>query len=172
MSERRWNRPRMSSAASRIVIIVCGCLLLGPGAAAAQDLGFRSWGLRIGVTVDPDQIHFGAHVDGGHFAPRVRFQPSFEFGLGDDRRVGAFNIDALYEFDPRPWRPYLGGGLGVALVDFDEDFPRRRDDDLEVGAGLNVLAGIEWGPGHRYLLEVRAGLGDLPDLKVTAGIDF
>jgi hypothetical protein len=63
-------------------------------------------------------------------------------------------------------QPYLGGGLGVALVDSD----RNRGDDFNVEAGLNLVGGFEWGPRRRYLLEIRAGVGDIPDFKVTAGI--
>jgi hypothetical protein len=131
-----------------------------------QPLGFRGWGLRGGATIDPDQIHVGVHINAGEFAPRVRFQPSFEIGFGNDLIVGAVNLDALYLFRRPSWQPYLGGGLGVALVDSD----RNRGDDFNVEAGLNLVGGFEWGPRRRYLLEIRAGVGDIPDFKVTAGI--
>lgn len=141
-------------------------------AHAQEDLGVRRVGIRGGATIDPDQIHLGMHVNAGEFTENVRFQPSFDIGFGDDLLVGTFNIDALYMFEPQPWRPYLGAGLGVALIDFDEDrFPGRRDD-VEVEAGLNVIAGFEWGPSHEYLLEIRGGIGDIPDLKVTVGYNF
>lgn len=131
----------------------------------------RRFGIRGGATIDPDQVHIGVHINAGQFAPKVRFQPSFELGFGNDRIVGAINIDALYTFDPRPWRPYLGGGLGVSLISRDSG-PGDGDDDLNVEAGLNLIAGFEWGARHRYLLEARAGVGDIPDFKVTVGISF
>ena len=143
--------------------------LMGVSSAQAQDgLGFRGWGLRGGATIDPDQIHGGIHIDAGQFAPRVRFQPSFEVGFGNDRVVGAINLDAFYTFSQDSWKPYLGGGLGVALIDVDRD----RGDDFHVEAGLNLVAGFFWGARDRYLLEMRAGVGDIPDFKVTAGIGF
>ena len=44
---------------------------------------------------------------------------------------------------------------------------------------LNLVGGLEWGaprPGsqafRRYLLEVRVGMGDTPDLKLVAGFSF
>ena len=135
-------------------------------ASAQQPLGFRGWGLRGGVTIDPDQVHVGVHINAGEFAPRVRFQPSFELGFGNDLLVGAIHIDALYMFRQPSWRPYVGGGLGVALIDSDRD----GGDDFNAEAGLNLVAGFEWGARRRYLLEVRAGVGDIPDFKVTAGI--
>jgi hypothetical protein len=73
--------------------------------SAQQPLGFRTWGLRGGATVDPDQVHVGAHINAGEFAPRVRFQPSFEVGFGNDLVVGAINLDALYTFRRPSWRP-------------------------------------------------------------------
>jgi hypothetical protein len=142
---------------------------LFPGAAPAtaqQPLGFRGWGLRGGATIDPDQVHVGVHINAGEFAPRVRFQPSFEVGFGNDVVVGAINLDALYTFRRPSWRPYLGGGLGVALADSTGD----HHDDFHVDAGLNLVGGFEWGPRGRYLLEIRFGVGDIPNVKVTAGI--
>jgi hypothetical protein len=172
--------PSRSRTFSPLFVHALGLALLGvfSGAATAhaqqqqqqqqpQTLGFRGWGLRGGATIDPDQIHVGAHINAGEFAPRVRFQPSFEVGFGNDVILGAINLDALYTFRRRSWRPYLGGGLGVALVDSDRN---GGDDDFDVEAGLNLVAGFEWGPRRRYLLEIRAGVGDIPNFKVTAGI--
>lgn len=164
----------LAGRAVRWGFVAAGLVLLAGAPAAAQeaDLGFRSWGLRIGATVDPDQVHFGLHLNAGNFAPRVRFQPSFELGLGNDLRVASINLDGLYLFDPKPWRPYLGGGLGVSIIDFDDDRLVERGDDVNVEAGLNLIGGLEWGPSHRYLLEARVGIGDIPEFKLTAGINF
>ena len=146
---------------------------LGPAEAAAQeaDLGLRGFGIRGGVTIDPDQVHIGVHMNAGRFAPKVRFQPSFELGFGSDRVVGTINVDALYTFDPRPWVPYLGGGLGIGLVSRDSG----QDDgnnDFDVEAGLNLIGGFEWGASRQYLLEARLGVGGIPDFKITVGRTF
>jgi hypothetical protein len=132
-----------------------------------EGLGYRGWGPRAGITIDPDQFHLGLHIDAGNFAKNVRFQPSFEFGFGNDRVVGAINLDAHYVFTGRDWRPYLGGGLGVAITDHE-----HRGNDFDAGAGLNLVAGFEWGNARLLILELRAGLGDIPELKLTAGIGF
>jgi hypothetical protein len=147
-----------------IALALFGVLSAATPASAQQPLGFRGWGLRGGVTIDPDQVHVGVHINAGEFAPRVRFQPSFEVGFGNDVVAGAINIDALYTIRRPSWRPYLGGGLGVGLFDSE------GSDDFNVEAGLNLVGGFEWGPRSRYLLELRVGIGDIPNVKVTAGI--
>lgn len=149
-----------------VVLALLGVFTASATASAQQPLGFRSWGLRGGVTIDPDQVHVGIFINAGEFAPRVRFQPSFEVGFGNDAIVGAINLDALYTFRKPSWRPYLGGGLGVALVDPNG----KRSGDFNAEVGLNLIGGFEWGPRARYLLELRVGVGDIPSFKVTAGI--
>jgi hypothetical protein len=143
----------------------------------AQDLGLQCWGLRGGVSMNPDQFHFGVFADAGQLTRQVRFQPGFELGLGNGVRLGAANFDALYLFKPRPWRPYAGGGLGINFIDVTNGF--GQGDGLGIEPVLNVVGGIEWGEGgkgsrsaRRYLLEARLGLGDTPDFKVTAGLTF
>lgn len=130
------------------------------------------WGPRLGLTMDPDQVHFGAHVDAGYFADQFRFQPNFEMGIGDNLTIGAFNFDLLYLFNDRldAWGPYLGGGPGLNIVDQDNN--SRRDADME--AGLNLVGGVErnLNSGGRFLTELRFGLIDTPDLKWTVGWTF
>lgn len=145
--------------------------LLATPALAQSDFEVRRFGVRGGLTVDPDQGHVGVHVNAGNFTEDVRFQPSFELGFGSDRIVGMFNIDALYMFDPRPWRPYLGGGIGIGFIDRDRDGRDDRDDDVDVEAGVNLVGGFEWNAG-KYLLEARVGIADIPRFKVTVGINF
>ncbi len=161
----------MKRTALVFATILWATFYLGPGTAEAQeDLGVRSFGFRGGVTIDPDQVHIGIHINAGQFGPKVRFQPSFELGFGSDRTIGTINIDAIYTFDPRPWTPYLGGGLGVSLI--SRDTGRDGDSDLDTEAGLNLIGGLEWGDVHRYLLEARVGVGDIPEFKLTVGINF
>jgi hypothetical protein len=65
-------------------------------APAAPAVG---WGPRGGMTMDPDQAHFGMHVDAGEIVPRLRFQPNLEMGFGDDLFLVAFNAEAIYLID-------------------------------------------------------------------------
>lgn len=156
-----------------VLALVLGIVFLvsTTDAVAQEGLGYRGWGLRGGATINPDQGHIGFHINAGNFAPKVRFQPSFEFGFGSHRYVGAVNIDAFYTFTGRSsWMPYLGAGLGLSFTHIDRD--EHRNDGVDVDAGLNLVAGFEAGERNQFLLEIRAGVGDIPDFKVTAGINF
>ena len=85
------------------------------------DVGFRGWGPRVGLSLNPDQVHFGAHLDFGNFAQHVRFQPNVELGFGDDVKLFTINAEAAYRFSSTwdVWTPYLGGGLGANIKSFD-----------------------------------------------------
>jgi hypothetical protein len=145
--------------------------------AAAQDLGLRGWGLRFGVSSDPDQVLAGAHFDLGDIVPRLRLQPSVEIGVGDD----AFTLQGLIPLHYRfatggEWTPYAGGGVLLALIDYDDDHPRRRfgrdDDDFEIAPV--AVGGLEWSRrgGRDVLLELQLGGGDAFDAKVVVGLGF
>ena len=162
-----------------IALVVLAACLAPVSQARAQDLGVQAFGLRSGISMNPDQFHFGVYLNAGHFTDRVRFQPSFEVGLGNGLKLGTVNADALYLFASRRWRPYAGGGLGINFIDVTDGV--GQDRGLEIEPVLNVVGGIEWGVSkgktgsrnlHRYLLEARLGLGDTPELKITAGITF
>lgn len=154
----------------RVMLSIAAAALIA--LAHAGTTSAAGWGPRLGLTVDPDQVHFGAHVDAGYLADQLRFQPNFEMGIGNDMTLAAFNFDMLYLFNTRmdAWRPYAGGGAGANIVNRDNN--RGNDSDLE--AGLNLVGGIErsLSSGGRFLTELRLGLIDTPDLKWTVGWTF
>jgi hypothetical protein len=140
--------------------------------AGSSDLGYRGWGPRIGISSHPDQVHIGAHLDFGEFAPQVRFQPNFEVGLGDGPSMAAFNFEAAYRFISGygTWSPYAGGGLGLELVGGRGNLPDNPHSEI----GASILGGIERGManGRRAFIELKLGLADAPDLKLTTGWTF
>ena len=148
-----------------------------PALAQELDLGVRSYGLRGGINMNPDQFNFGAHVDAGRLGSRVRLQPSVEVGFGNGVTLAAANFDAHYLFSARGWRPYAGGGLGVNFIDVTRGFGASQG--LQIEPVVNAVAGVEWGTPkagsgavRRYLLEARLGMGKTPDFKIVAGISF
>ncbi len=169
-----------------LVLVTMAATMTVPRPSAAQDLGLRLFGFRGGVSLNPDQFHFGVFADAGQLTRQLRFQPSFEVGLGNGVRLAAANADAIYFFAPRnwsrygspkPWRPYVGGGLGINFIDVSKGFGQAGG--LAIEPVINVVGGVEWGvfrprssSSHRYLLEARLGLGDTPDFKLSAGVTF
>ncbi|MFN0150965.1 MAG: hypothetical protein ACKVU1_09700 [bacterium] len=153
-------------------ICVATSVQAAPAFADPNEVGYRGWGPRVGVTVDPDQLHFGLHTDFGNFGRHVRFQPNVEVGLGDDLTLIAVNFEAAYRFSSKwdVWSPYLGGGLGVNFVRVE----RRFGDDTDSDVGVSILGGIERGlsSGSRFFSELKLGLSDSPDAKITFGWTF
>jgi hypothetical protein len=151
-------------------------LITTPDSSAqeATRTGFRGWGPRVGLSIDPDQFTFGAHIDFGNFAKRVRFQPNVEMGFGDNLTLFAVNGDVHFRFRENwnVWSPYAGGGLGINFWNWDDDIPGHDNTDAELG--VNVVGGIEKGisGGDRFFIEAKLGLVDAPDFRIEVGWTF
>jgi len=160
-----------------LVIVIVMLVFLGfASKVMAQGLSgirWNGWGVRAGMSGDPDQVYGGVHFDMGEFSRDVRFRPSMELGLGDDITVLQLLAEVHYVFSKvRPWTPYLGGGLGLAYVNFDDDHP---GDDSDTGISLNFIGGIETrlNQGKKLFFELKLGLADNdPDIKVGAGLSW
>ncbi len=146
------------------------CLLVG-SAPAAAEMGFYGWGPRFGAAEDPDQFLIGVHQDLGEFVENLRFQPSFDLGLGDDYTVLSVALPVHYRFALETATPYFGGGLLLQWV--DRDAPRGRGgSDFEI-SGL-LAAGVEWrvGESDDVFLEIQLPGGDVHDAKISLGWIF
>jgi hypothetical protein len=131
-------------------------LVITAAPAGAQDFGIRG-----GASVNPNQLYLGAHVEAGPLVDRVYFRPNVEVGFGDDLTLTTINLEFLYRHPlPRSeWGIYGGGGPAINFYNFD------GGDETE--AGFNLLFGLEHDRG--LFTEVKAGLGDSPDLKIGVG---
>jgi len=146
-------------------------------AIATPAAALPNFGARGGFTSGPDQIHLGAHAEVLEFSPGLVLLPSLEVGLGDDRTVWALNGEVAYTIDRAQWRgwhPYVGGGIGIFIVSFDLPDAPAGTDDSRTDAGLSVLVGASklLNLGHKFFAEVKVGLEDAPDVKLTAGLTF
>ncbi len=156
MRTRRLEAPL--AAAVAMVAICCS-------AAATAANGF---GPRLGLTGDPDQVHFGLHLPTLSLAPNFGFMASFEAGVGEDITLFSGNMDFKYVFRTRAgsWRPYAGGGPALHFLNRD-----NTDDSMEVGMG--VFGGMQTPTSSgAFFGEVRLGLVDSPDIKFTVGWMF
>jgi hypothetical protein len=163
--------------------IVPVILILFSFALSGQSWADIGVGPRLGVSFDPDQAHVGFHLAFGEFFPGWAFQPNLEIGAGSDATVVALNLEALYRFPEAvsDLRGYVGMGLGINFVDADnrqlyalrEDADRWYNED-DTNLGFNVLIGFEKKVpvGDLFFGELKLGLADSPDAKITFGWTF
>ncbi|MFO7652320.1 MAG: hypothetical protein R6X25_00700 [Candidatus Krumholzibacteriia bacterium] len=160
-------------AVAACVAMLAAVLTTMVPALVATAAASTAWGPRAGVTIDPDQVHVGFHVDAGELFPDGRFVPNIEVGFGDHVTVVAINPELIYRFPQaveRPWSFYVGGGLGINWVNWDDDLVGHDGSDTDLG--LNVLGGMRrrLSSGNSLFLELKLGLADSPDAKFTVGL--
>ena len=123
--------------------------------ASAQDFGVRA-----GVSIDPDQFYFGAHAQTAPLVDRLHFRPNAEIGVGDDVTVIAFNFEFAYFFPTtQPWQFYAGAGPALNIVD--------SENDTDPKGGFNILLGVEHRKG--LFAEFKVGTIDSPEIKFGVG---
>jgi len=152
--------------------LLVGLLFTLPALASNRGAGYRGFGPRVGVTINPDQVHFGAHIDFGDLAGNLMMLPNLEVGIGDDLTTIApsFELDYRFRSDWGAWTPYLGGGMGPVF------YSAKHGDGSSSKLGIYLQFGIgkgssASGSGH-FFLEGKLGLADAPDGKVTVGWTF
>jgi hypothetical protein len=139
-----------------LAVIIC----LASGSAMAQT-GF---GLRAGVTIDPDQFHFGPHFVSDPLIGDLTFRPNLEIGVLSDLTTVAVNFEFAYKI-PIPntyFSAYVGAGPALNVF--------RFAGDTSSGGGFNVLLGAEHESG--LFGELKVGAFDSPDFKFTVGFTF
>jgi hypothetical protein len=131
--------------------------------AAAED---HRVGIRGGISADPEQVYFGAHVDLKEIVDRFWFRPNVEIGLGDGLTVAAFNGEFVYllRVKSREWTPYVGGGPGLVVRTFRSG---QAGGDTGAGPGFNFVGGVQQSKG--LLAEIKVGAFDSPGFKLGIG---
>lgn len=148
-------------------------VLLAAIPAVGQAAPVGTLGLRVGFSVDPDQVVFGGQYTVADVAPRLYFVPNLELGLGDDLTIITVNLPLHYHFDTQTtWALYAGGGLAISFVSRDAPPPADDDSDTEVGGELIFGAEAPARGNGQFFTELKFGLGDIPDFKVLVGWNF
>jgi hypothetical protein len=150
----------------KIITVALVVFLFAGLAQASENIPM---GLRAGFTSGPDQFHIGAHAFTGEIFSGVDLSPNIEIGFGSNSTIIALNGDFTYSFTElmtAPWGFYAGGELGLIY----SDFTVGSDTNL----GLSGLCGLTkaFDNGHYGLAELKLGLLDSPDLKITIGYTF
>jgi len=136
---------------------------------ASRSVNHTPFGIRAGYTSwkNIDQFHVGGHVYLGELWPNVEFTPNIEVGFGDSVTILTLNGDLTYlftEFFGFPWGLYGGGSLSFNYVNPDLG-------DSETDLGLSGLVGTTYtfANDHKGMAEIRFGIMDSPDFKLTFG---
>lgn len=144
---------------------------LSPSTAGAQELGLRSYGIRIGAALEDDpQILVGGHADVGRLTPDIRLQPLFTVGAGSDVLTLLLGGEAHYLFPVEAGatiEPYVGGGVGLHHIDLDEG-----DSDTDIA--LLVTGGVDF-PMERWwswFAEGRFVIADESVFRLEAGVNW
>src|SRR5512140_3858228 len=97
-----------------IIVLAVGLLCSANASASKRAAGFHGIGPRVGLTINPDQFHFGGHIDFGDLAGNLMMLPNRESGCGDNVTTIApsFELDYRFHSDWGAWTPYLGAGAG------------------------------------------------------------
>lgn len=115
-----------------------------------------------GLGVQVDYNHFESpdgeltFLEGGDFGLGIRsdfgtstlalvlsFDYYFPDGQIEDVNFYELNANLVFTFPTEGFRPYFGGGVGIARVSFDQDF----FVDSETQTGVNILGGVKFGGG-------------------------
>jgi len=155
-----------------LIIIPFIILVFAISATAEQrQIGIHGIGPRIGVTINPDQIHFGGHIDFGDLANNLMIMPNVEIGIGDDLTTIAPTFELDYRFRPDwgVWTPYLGGGVGPVFYSSKHG---HSSSELGVYMQFGIGKGRSRSQSGHFFLEGKLGLADAPDFKATVGWTF
>jgi len=145
MTTWRWGR-------LAIVALMLGCIAVPASAQTA--------GVRVGISVNPDQFYFGGHVETAPLVEQLRFRPNVEIGLGDHVTLVALNFEFAYVFPLRqPWNLYAGAGPALNII--------HTDQDTSAEGGFNLLVGAAHSGG--LFVEFKVGTVKSPDVKFGVG---
>ncbi len=154
-----------------IVVLTTGLFCSVTASANTRPAGFRGIGPRVGLTVNPDQIHFGGHIDFGDLADNLMMLPNLEIGFGDNVTTVApsFELDYRFRSDWGVWTPYLGGGIGPVFYS-----AKHGDSWSKLGVYLQfgVGKGSSGSQSGHFFIEGKLGLADAPDFKASVGWTF
>ncbi|MCK9997343.1 MAG: hypothetical protein KAH56_13790 [Candidatus Krumholzibacteria bacterium] len=142
----------------RIILLTFVLCLVASTASAG------SFGLRGGYTLDPDQFHIGGHYDVGQIFNPIRLVPNVEIGFGDNVTLFALNADFIWDIPESAFS--VGAEVGLNISSWDSDHGDSSDSDL----GLGILG--DWRFAEQWFGEVKLGLVDSPDVKLTVGYNF
>jgi hypothetical protein len=149
--------------------VVTGAILAASLWATPALAQGRQWGVRGGVSADPDQFFVGGHYETKPLIEKLTFKPNIEIGFDDNSVLAALNFEFAWTIPVKnkPFAVYFGGGPSVNIFNRDDE---GEGDGDNVGPGFNFLAGLQLKQG--LFFEIKLGVIDSPDFKFTVGYSF
>lgn len=150
-------------------LMAAGVVLAAAFSASAGDDAGRAYGMRAGYGSDPDQFVIGAQADLGKTYKWVHFCPSIDAGIGDHITTIGFNGD-FKAFLPLPKSSFAFYGLAGPTIEYWSWDGGASDTEIGIYLGGGVRAAF--GGSGWYNFELRAGIGDVPELRILLGVLF
>ena len=149
----------------RSTVAAIGLLLLAPSAAFAQGIGFQG-----GMTVNPEQIYVGTHLELPLGSDQLVLRPAIDGGFGNDLRVAAIGAEIQYrlELGNSGWRLSQGFGPSVYVARFGTRF--EDEDATDVSGAWTYAFGLVNEGG--FFVEFKGGGSRglaIPMLRIGAG---
>jgi hypothetical protein len=150
----------------KVVQVLAALVWLASGSAFAQ----AGFGLRAGVTADPNQFHFGGHYVSDRLIGNLTFRPNLKIGIGSNLTAVAANLEFAYRIPAPKTRASAYIGAGPSLDTFGSSGSRDGTGHTDVDGGFNLLVGLEHKDG--LFGELKVGTLDSPELKLAVGFTF
>jgi hypothetical protein len=131
---------------------------------AASPASAQGFGVRAGVSGNPDQFYGGVHYESEPVIEQLRFRPNLEIGAGDSQTLVALNLEFVYKVPLRrqPWSVFIGAGPALNIY--------RFTNNTETDGGFNILIGAAHKDG--LFTELKVGAINSPSVKFAVGYTF
>lgn len=154
----------------RNVYVLMTLMVLVASPAFAQrrvpDAGMMAAGGEVGFFV-PDDEFDTSPIFGGLFeyyvTPRLGLRgsvlfmdPDFDRGTDDSLRNTRLGFDVIYNWEGGKWHPFVGGGLGVHMLQVKENGRSFGDSQNELG--FTGLGGVEYFFNRRTTFKIEGRL--------------
>ncbi len=158
----------MRSARARLwlslLAAACTPLLAAP-ATHAQGIGFQG-----GVTVNPEQVYVGTHMELPLGSDQLVLRPAIDGGFGSNLRVAAIGAELQYriELGNSGWRLSQGFGPSVYIARIGGTF--RDEEAKDVSSAWTYAFGLVHEGG--FFTEFKGGGSrsfTIPMLRIGAG---
>ena len=134
-------------------------------------------GFRTGVTLDPELIMIGAHMQMGPiFSSDLFFRPNIEFAWGEVTTMFSINPEFIYRLPITAragrWASYVGFGPGFNFVNQSFESGEDRFSDFHSAIGLNLFGGLRSRTGMFVEMKASVYSEPAPTLRLILGYNF